>query len=101
MQHWIRFATDDEQNAQCAAGEAPSWWRRFEVNGARFQPKAIVMGIGSDAKVAGPDHVIGGKGKHVTVCMYEPELEAGDQAINCKLLDGLHTPPTPDPYTLP
>ena len=62
---------------------------------------AIVMGIGSDAKVAGPDHVVGGKGKHVTVLVYEPEVEAEDNAINLKLLDGLHTPPTPDPCESP
>ncbi len=70
MPHWIRFATDDEKNAQCAAGEEPLWWRKLEVDGVRFQPKALIMGRGSDAKVALPDHAVGGKGKHVTVLVY-------------------------------
>ena len=50
----------------CGDGEEPLWWRRLEENGVRFQRKALTMGIGSDAKVASPDHVVGGKGKHMT-----------------------------------
>jgi hypothetical protein len=101
MKHWIRFATDDEKNAQCAAGEEPVWWRKLEVDGVRFQPKALIMGSGTDAKVALPDHVVGGKGKHVTVLMHEPEVWCRGKAINPKLLDGVHTPPTPTPFDSP
>ena len=101
MKHWIRFATDDEKNAECEAcgdGEEPLWWRKLEVDGVRFQPKALIMGIGSDAKVALPDHRVGGKGKDVIVLMYKPEVEAEEDPINPKLLDGVRTPPTPDPF---
>ena len=101
MQHWIRFATDDEKNAQCAAGEEPLWWRKLEENGVRFQPKALIMGSGANATVALPHHAVGGKGKDVIVLMYEPEVEAEEAPINPKLLDGVRTPPTPDPFDRP
>ena len=110
MPHWIRFATDDEKNAQCTAGEEPQWWRRLEADGVPIRPKALIMGIGSDAKVAVPDHVVGGKGRDVFVLMHEPEVEA--ETINGKpihpkwffpklKLDKVRTPPTPDPHDLP
>ena len=105
MPHWIRFATDDEKNAQCTAGEEPQWWRRLEADGVPIRPKAFLMGIGSDATVAVPDHVIGGKGRDVTVLMNEPEVWCirpiarwTHKAVDPKLLDGARTPPTPNPF---
>ena len=72
--------------------------QRLATAASSFQPKALITGIGSDAKVALPDHRVGGKGKDVIVLMYEPEVEAEEDPINPKLLDGVRTPPTPDPF---
>ena len=101
MQNWIRFATDAEKKAEretCGDGEEPLWWRKLEENGVRFQPKAFIIGSGANATVALPHHAVGAKGKHVTVLMHEPEVEAEGKAVDPKLLDGVHTPSTPDPY---
>ena len=76
MPHWNRFATDDEKNAEreaCGDGEEPLWWRRLEVDGVRFRPKALIMGGGTNATVALPDHAVGAKGKDVTVLWHEPD----------------------------
>ena len=101
MQNWIRFATDAEKKAEretCGDGEEPLWWRKLEENGVRFQPKAFIIGSGANATVALPHHAVGAKGKHVTVLMHEPEVEAEGKAVDPKLLDGVRTPPTPDPF---
>ena len=97
MKHLIRFATDDEKNAQCAASEEPVWYRRLEVDGVRFQPKALIMGSGTNATVASPDHAVGAKGKDVTVLLHAPEVWCRGKAGDPKLLDGVRAPPAPDP----
>ena len=104
MPHWNRFATDDEKNAEreaCGDGEEPLWWRRLEVDGVRFRPKALIMGSGTNATVALPDHAVGAKGKDVTVLMHEPEVWCRGKAVDPKLLDGVRTPPTPNPFDSP
>jgi hypothetical protein len=105
MPHWIRFATDDEKNAQCTAGEEPQWWRRLEADGVPIRPKAFIIGKGSDATVAGIDghfghghFAVGAKGEDVTVLMDEPEVWCRGKAVDPKLLDGARTPPTPNPF---
>jgi hypothetical protein len=82
----------------CGDGEEPLWWRRLEVDGVRFRPKALIMGGGTNATVALPDHAVGAKGKDVTVLMHEPEVWCRGKAVDPKLLDGVRTPPTPDPF---
>ena len=48
MKHWIRFATDDEKNAQCAASEEPVWYRRLEVDGMPHEVALQVVGALAD-----------------------------------------------------
>ena len=57
----------------CGDGEEPLWWCRLGVDGVRFRPKALIMGGGTNATVALPDHAVGAKGNDVTVLMHEPD----------------------------
>ena len=88
MQHWIRFATDDEKNAEretCGDGEEPKWWRRLEVDGVRLRPKAFIIGSGTNATVALPDHAVGAKGKMSLYSCMSPKFgaEAKPSILSC------------------
>ena len=93
MPDWIRFATEEERVAQRAAGEVATWWRPLEM-----KVKAFVIGKGDAARVAHPDYAIGSDGTEVTVLGFEPEVHESwvDRVVDVQLLDGVHTPSTPD-----
>jgi hypothetical protein len=61
--------------------------------------KAFVIGKGDAAKLALPDNAIGCDGTEVTVLGTEPEVDESwvGRAVDVHLLEGVHTPTTPDP----